>query len=466
MAYKHKSKSSISSTISKQQQREVYPVDAYLKSDETKRMYIWHFNRFLKYFDLKEDSELLGFDTKKLESMIIEYLFDHLTKEGLKKRTVQMAMSAIFRFCMMNDLYINKQKISMQIQRDENHTEDRAYTQDEIKELLRQSTDERFRAVIYLMASTGMRVGAIPELELRDLIPKSIGPHGEILDGDAGVEKLYQIRVYNRSAENKYYCFCTPECRQAIDRYLASRADKGENVSINSKNTAPLIREQFSQEDVLNPKKLSVYTFKKAIGRTIKRAGLKTTGEVAMTHGLRKWAITQLIKTKVPYEVREFVSGHRHSRGLDTSYDRLSPNERLEMWAPAINYLTIDDSLKLNKELQVVKNEQDKKIALVEARNTKLENELKARDEEWGILKKEMLELKKTLSAIDDKDLKHILVNNMYQETAAAVLDQHNDSFVDPQQRGEDHPFYNSKTYKQWMTTKKKKEKKKESKID
>src|SRR5262245_3207348 len=125
MAYKSKSRSKRSSSSSSstlQQHKEIYHVDAYLKSNETKRMYIWHFNRFLNYYKIKQDSELLGYDTKRLESMIIEYLFDHLTKDH-KKRTVQMAMSAIFRFCIMNDLMINRRKISMQIQPDENHTE-------------------------------------------------------------------------------------------------------------------------------------------------------------------------------------------------------------------------------------------------------------------------------------------------------------------------------------------------------
>jgi integrase len=363
--------------------------------------------------------------------MIIEYLFDHLSKDH-KKRTVQMAMSAIFRFCMMNDLMINKRKISMQIKPDENHTDDRAYSQGELEELVRQSTDERFRAVILLMASTGMRVGAIPDLEIRDLIPKSIGPNGEILDGDAGVEKLYQIWVYRRSPESKYYTFCTPECRQSIDKYLASRAKEGEDVSINDKNTAPLIREQFSKEDVLKPQKLSVYTFKKAIGRTIKRAGLSTKGEVAMTHGFRKFAITQMIKAKVPYEVREFVSGHRHSRGLDTSYDRLNANERLERWAPAINYLTINEELKLRKQLKVVTEGQAQEIAALQSKYDALESKYK--------------EIDKLLGSIDNDELRRKTFDSMYQEGAAVVQDQYNESAAGGKEVG---PPYNSNTYKQ-----------------
>jgi site-specific recombinase XerC len=364
---------------------QVYHVDAYLKSEETKRMYIWHFNRFMKYFNIKQDAELLRLDTKRFESMIIEYLFDHLTKEeGLKKRTVQMAMSAIFRFCMMNDLMINKSKISTQIQPDENHTEDRSYTREEIAELLRQSTDERFRAVILLMANS-LRVGAIPTLQIQDLIPKSVGPGGEILDNDSGIEKLYMIWVYSRSASNKYYMFCTPECRIAIDKYLQFRKDQGEEPDKTNaqlplleqfKKTSPLIRTQFDKGDNQNPKPLTDKSIKKGIERTISRARLNTLGSVAMTHGLRKFAITQMIKAKVDYEVREYVSGHRHSRGLDTSYDRLNPNERLEMWQPAINFLTINGELRLEKKLKVVTEGQAQEIAELKAQLLAIQKEL------------------------------------------------------------------------------------------
>ena len=58
-----------------------------------------------------------------------------------------------------------------------------------------------------------------------------------------------------------------------------------------------------------------------------------------------------------------YVSGHRHSRGLDTSYDRLTPDERLQEWSKAINLLTIDESLHLKKNWQVLEGEQEQKLA-------------------------------------------------------------------------------------------------------
>jgi integrase len=50
---------------------------------------------------------------------------------------------------------------------------DRAYTHEEISKLL-ELTAERIRVIILLLASTGMRVGSIPNLSLRNLDDKKI----------------------------------------------------------------------------------------------------------------------------------------------------------------------------------------------------------------------------------------------------------------------------------------------------
>jgi hypothetical protein len=371
MALKSKSRGSKSklqlqqykSKQTKQEEREVTPIYKYLKSSETARMYTWHFNTFLKYWGIKHDWELRQLDPKDVESKIIKYLCDHMSTENhLKKNTVETAMHAIFSFCTMNDIFINRKKISKLIPPDEDHKEDRRYSRDEIAELLKQSTDERFRAVILLMAN-GLRVGAIPELELGHLIPKSIGPNGEILDDDSGIEKLYQILVYDKSADHRYYTFCTPECRKAIDAYIETRVDNGEDTSI---KTSPLIRTQFEKGDDSKPRALAVNSIKKAIERTVQRARIGTKGTVATTHGLRKHAVTMMKLAKVDFSDREYLVGHKVSRGRDVEYDRSEVNERLQEWSKAINKLTINEELRLKKKLQVVEGETNQRIAELE----------------------------------------------------------------------------------------------------
>ena len=76
------------------------------------------------------------------------------------------------------------------------------------------------------------------------------------------------------------------------------------------------------------------------------------TGSVLLTK-ISLYVFSESTDFMLDYEVREYLSGHRHSRGLDTSYDRLTPNERLQEWSKAINFLTIDESLYLQKSPQV-----------------------------------------------------------------------------------------------------------------
>jgi integrase len=100
-------------------------------------------------------------------------------------------------------MILNKRKIKRFLPPDEStKQEDRAYTHEEIQQMLL-NCDERSRVVILLMASTGMRIGALSSLQLGDLtrIPEY---------------KLIKIFVYGRSKRDKYYTFCTPECAAAI----------------------------------------------------------------------------------------------------------------------------------------------------------------------------------------------------------------------------------------------------------
>ena len=67
---------------------------------------------------------------------------------------------------------------------------DRSYTYEEIGKML-EVADERMRAVILILASTGIRVGALPFIKLRNL-------------------KDNKLTVYERLGE-EYLTFTTPE---------------------------------------------------------------------------------------------------------------------------------------------------------------------------------------------------------------------------------------------------------------
>ena len=129
---------------------------------------------------------------------------------------------------------------------DEDHKENRAYTRKEIEKLIKES-DSRYR-VLFLLMANGMRIGALPDLQIGDLTayPLPLKETNAKAKEKEELQKVYQIWVYNRSKKGRYYTFVTPETTQAIDDYLKFRKEQGEDIT---KETSPLIRDQFSLGD-------------------------------------------------------------------------------------------------------------------------------------------------------------------------------------------------------------------------
>jgi integrase len=89
----------------------------------------------------------------------------------------------------MNDVVLDTNKIHQYLPEFRKSKKDRAYRYEEIHRLL-DVADERMRAIIFLLASTGMRIGAIPGLRLRDL---------EKVESDYDI---YKITVYEGLMKN------------------------------------------------------------------------------------------------------------------------------------------------------------------------------------------------------------------------------------------------------------------------
>ncbi len=82
---------------------------------------------------------------------------------------------------------------------------DRSYTHPEIKTIL-DNCDVRMKAVVSILASTGIRRGALPMLKLS---------HVEDRKTSEG-QKVYKFTIYENTKE-QYFTFCTPEATNSID---------------------------------------------------------------------------------------------------------------------------------------------------------------------------------------------------------------------------------------------------------
>jgi integrase len=309
-----------------------------INSEVTRLNYDLHVDLFKKFC---KQSNLFGLLTiNEPQKHIINYILS-LRQRGLASSSISTMVNAIYHFYDMNDVALNKKKIKMFIGQSPKKISDRAYFHDEISRILNVS-DLRMKTIVLLMATSGLRIGAIPQLKLRNLEKNN---------------SIYKISVYEGS-EEKYYTFCTPECTSFIDSYLEYRKQNGEKLHKDSF----LIRDQFDitdLEQIRNRSKgLTVGSLEGILGTVLLKAGLRTVDhtykctrkEVPRAHGFRKFFTTQLINAEVNPEIREMLLGHKI--GLTGCYYRPTEQKIFSEYEKAIDNLTINQEDRLKRELQ------------------------------------------------------------------------------------------------------------------
>jgi integrase len=197
-----------------------------LDSEITKDSYRYSLSNFMQFSKLTNYNQLLTYNTQKLEGVIRDYIIHMRQDRKLSPATVSSRIAAVNHFLEMNDIVINLKKIKKFEGKFRNIIEDKPYTRQQIKRLV-DIASMRDKAIILLMASSGMRRGALSHLRLRDM--ERIEKYG-----------LLKFNVYKKDQES-YITYCTPECTKAIDQYLRWREKLGEIFTPNT----PLFRAIF-----------------------------------------------------------------------------------------------------------------------------------------------------------------------------------------------------------------------------
>jgi integrase len=153
-------------------------------------------------------------NVRLIEARIIDYLVHLKNIEKVGFGTTHGYLAAIMLFYAVNDINLNRIKITRYLPERQKESEDRGYTTEEIARML-QGADIRVRALL-LMASTGIRIGSVASLKLKHLQKN-------------GKYNLYKCTIYSGHKE-EYYCFTTPEAAQAIQTYLQYRERYSEKL--------------------------------------------------------------------------------------------------------------------------------------------------------------------------------------------------------------------------------------------
>lgn len=337
-----------------------------MKSARTRTDYTRSLKYYMNWLSVYDYNAILQKDPKLIASDIIEFIVYLRDERTLAPGTINGMIAALHHFYEINDVELKWNKINMFKGEFHSVVEDRPYTREEIK-LLVDRADLRNKAIILLLASSGVRIGAIPGLTFKDLEP---------------VDKynLYKINVYKKSKE-KYITFCTPECRKVIDNYIKWRESLREEI----KPESPLFRRTFDRNDLLqvqNPQPLSVNSLNSLLNTLLHSTGVrkristkdrKLRRDVMQAHGFRKFFDTTCTLNGMDGLYVEKLMGH--DVGIKAHYFLPSPQELLEGNDHKLGYVSVIDALTINEEnrlrrenemLKVKKSEMDELRAQVE----------------------------------------------------------------------------------------------------
>jgi integrase len=341
-----------------------------IRAKDTLNSYNRSLKHYMDFHRISNISTLIQQDNKTIEFNIVKYIVDMKQRNPPVSHSLRSSrLAAVKKFYEMNDVILNWKKITQYLGEKTKIVRDRAYTTEEIQQLLAKA-DERMRVVILLLASTGVRVGAIPDLRHRHLT--KIAEY-----------RLYQVTIYENT-KDEYIVYTTPEFANTLDSYLAYRERCGEKITPES----PLIREQFDPKDSLSirrPRPLKRSSIMGLLSEIITKSGIQTIKhrteitdrgrerkDIARAHGFRKAFTTNLIRAKVNPEIREILLGH--SIGLSDSYYRPDNNEILEEYLKGVEFLTINEEYRLHRKV----SELAQKKGEIEIMESKHKEEIKA----------------------------------------------------------------------------------------
>jgi len=318
-----------------------------IKSPETLSRYKYYVDIFMKFYHLKDYDSLSTMDSKQLQVMVEDYVMD--LKKRVNPNSVPTYVNPLQTFLDVNENEIKWKKIRRLFPAKIKATGRKAYTRDDIARMLSLEPKQRNRVIIHILASTGMRKGALPKLRIK---------HLKKMEHDC-----YSFLVYEGSTE-EHWSFLTPEASKELDLYFEKRKTDGEKLDGNS----PVFRMTY-QVGIQKVRPMTDKAIDQTVERIVKRARLREKNgnryDKMLNHGFRKRFETIVKMNKeIPVAVTEKLIGHKayyDDRGnhiqQDESYFVPEVEQLFQFFEKAVPDLTIDDSERKQALLDVALKE-------------------------------------------------------------------------------------------------------------
>jgi hypothetical protein len=152
----------------------------------------------------------------------IQFQNSRIVRKEITGATVRNYVKSIKLFCDMADLPVAWKKITRGLPRGRRYADDRIPTIEELKKLL-EYPDRRIKAIVYTMASSGIRLGAWDYLRREDVRPIEI-------DGKLVAAKI----IVYAGEDEEYFSFISLEAFKELQHWMKYRESSGEVINDNN----------------------------------------------------------------------------------------------------------------------------------------------------------------------------------------------------------------------------------------
>lgn len=317
-----------------------------IKSEATKKAYLYQLTKFREWTEIKTFDGLMQAPQKDIQILLEDYVM--YLKKTVSPNSIPIYFAPIELFYVMNDINLNFKKIRKLFPEKVKKGNERGYTRKEVKIILDSTKTKRHRALLMLLASSGCRIGAIPDMKLRHLTK---------------IEDSYAIKIYEGDKEEDFI-FTSPEATKTIDSYLEERRSDGEYID----EETPLFRTTY-RLGIEKVKPCSTDNLTHIMGRLVSVIDRKRTGktkrfDIAKNHGFRKFFATIIKNTEgVSPTMSEKLINHIGLVQMDGAYFKPSVEEMFDAYKKSIPDLLIDQTQKQElkiKQLEIEKSELEK----------------------------------------------------------------------------------------------------------
>lgn len=308
-----------------------------LNTDSTKKNYLYWLNRYMEFYKKNDYDELVKENPEKIQTDIENYIMQ-MKKWRSTKAMVKASAYALFHFFAMNRVILNEKIIKKLFPEQETKVGGGAYsTQDVVKIIDAIDNTKikkhkrwyyrkpRAKALVMLLASSGIRLGAIPDLQYQDFEP---------------IENTYSVKVYART-RHEYITFVTPETRTALDEYF-TKLDLKPDTKVFGFDYDALRLTLYRLVKKANVSSVTVHeltAMDRAINPHIKNPRHRL--DIPMAHGLRKrWNTILKSDSTINSNLIELMLGHT-SIALDEAYLKPTREVLFSEYKKGINALTL-----------------------------------------------------------------------------------------------------------------------------